>query len=557
MTNAHCTESDQDGNGPFNDTDEPRKQQSILGFTLAKTNIDTKDIDPYRQGVEIRTPRHRFAGMQPKISSGDECHFTNVVTYGQPASFVKDQGSVKFTDKVNFDTVGFMENPEAFYPIVLNGGPQDLFEGQMEPLTIPFRTNNTTEFSSYTTRGFHGSLESGNASIYPGKGNSIVEQLIEHSQEESAVVFLDEGAEVLGQPTPYPNLEIYNPTKADIVVPLDSLTFSNNNMTMLAYSGIENAILPEEYFLNVESTTHPRIDPVSSSVGPFINSFAVDLTDSEYTASTISTVWNQFFRNNSWSVDFWFLHTGETFFDIQVPLDFTEDDPSEVLFRLERLLINSTGPFVRVTVQSHYHTSYPNNDNSSANVLDDFNIVLGGWNHFAVTYTSSTATIYLNGIQYATFALSTSVPTAIPDPSDNFMIIDEGSATNTKLYSVCFHSKALTQSEISKITELRSKLRAYILFDYSNAISTDGFVSAHEAKLKAYDDTSGEFLIKQLQGLDSEFLKALRALNYNLDEDVRKSYNKKSASAGSSVYGTNAAIYGTDSIAFSNLLRGS
>lgn len=189
-----CENEDNLSSTPFNDTDEPRVQQHIIGFDLAEQGMDTRAIDPYRQGVEIRTAKHRFAGMQPKIGTDSPCHYAKVVTYGQTLSFTQFQNDVKFTDKIGvFDTVGYMNNPIAYEPIIFNDGPQENIEAQMEPLTIPYRMSNMSDSGPYIQRAFHGNIEDGNESVHLGKGNHRIEQFISYKDSAVKDFFLDEG----------------------------------------------------------------------------------------------------------------------------------------------------------------------------------------------------------------------------------------------------------------------------------------------------------------------------------------------------------------------------
>lgn len=181
---------------PFNDTDQPRIQQMILSNEVAEQGMDTRVIDAYRQGVSIRTPRHRFAGMQPKIGTDSSCHYTKIVTYGQARDFTQYNNSSIFTDKDKFETLAYLDNPEVFYPILLNGGPQNTEESQIEPLTIPFKKNEY--FENYKPHAFRGSLEDGNASPILGAGNNRIQQFVPYQTDATSDLFVDEGSEEIG-----------------------------------------------------------------------------------------------------------------------------------------------------------------------------------------------------------------------------------------------------------------------------------------------------------------------------------------------------------------------
>lgn len=535
MTDSYCTDNDQSGNAPFNDTDEPRKQQSIIGFSLAEVGIDTRAIDAYRQGVEITTLRHRFVGMQPKIGSGDECHFTDVTTYGQPANFVKDQGDVKFIDKENFTTVGFMESPDSFYPIVLNGGPQDLFEGQMEPLTIPFRSNTTTDLSSYTTRGFHGNLGGGNESVFPGKGNTRIEQTIDYETIGFAP-FLEEGEIYFGS-----NLmaNVADLTNDPYMLYQLSASFSGSGTTSYFNDSIGNGPIMRGSSLEWQD-------------GPFPTT--VDNPDALYFDSAA----NGFLRSN--------VSGASTSLAVRITGSMT----CEVVFYLPA---SNTGVKYLVgggsTAGTNYFTLGMNTTTNNiiyqhspiASQLFAYTTEMNtdGWNHVAFTRYDSTPgnqriSVYLNGT-----LLDTTADFAIPSSTAaGEFYIGTAFASNLSDYEGRISYVKITKSVLSQDQLAREAMRLNSpLVNVDGAIKIDGYVVYPQTALDMFNDTTDEQLVERLQTTDSDMISALKDLDYDLSEDIRGTFGKRSASAGSSVYGPNMASYGTDSIAFSNMLRGS
>jgi hypothetical protein len=529
MTDSYCTDNDQSGNVPFNDTDEPRKQQSIIGFSLAEGGMDTRAIDPYRQGVEIRTLRHRFVGMQPKIGSGDECHFTDTTTYGQPANFVKDQGDVKFVDKETFDTVGFMESPESFYPIVLNGGPQDLFEGQMEPLTIPFRSNTTTDLSSYTTRGFHGNIGDGNESVYPTKGNTRIEQFVDY-EPISFGPFLEEGEFYFGSKL---MANVADLTNDPFMLYQLSASFSGSGVISYFNDSIGNGPIMRGSSLVWQD-------------GPFPTT--VDNPDALY----FNTSLNQFLSANV---------SGPA---TSLAASITGSMTCEVVF-YEPVMPT----VVRYLVDADYFTLGINHNTN--NVIYQHNVIaaqnfpyttelnLGGWNHLAFVRYDSTpgnhkVSVFLNGNLLGTtgdLAVQTFGTTG------EFYIGTNDNSTLSEFDGRISYVK-ITKSVLSADQLAREAMRLNNpLVNVDGAIKIDGYVSYPQTLLQVFNDTRDEQIAEQLQTTDADMLSALQDLDYDLSEDIRGTFGKRSASAGSSVYGPNMASYGTDSIAFSNMLRGS
>jgi hypothetical protein len=96
-----------------------------------------------------------------------------------------------------------------------------------------------------------------------------------------------------------------------------------------------------------------------------------------------------------------------------------------------------------------------------------------------------------------------------------------------------------------------------------NGIKIEGYVPFIERQGTPFNDTQDEEIVKQVNvGTgslpDQQFNSELKLLKIELDEDIRQNYFQKSANAGIiGVYGPNQARYGTDSITFSGIIRGS
>lgn len=97
----------------------------------------------------------------------------------------------------------------------------------------------------------------------------------------------------------------------------------------------------------------------------------------------------------------------------------------------------------------------------------------------------------------------------------------------------------------------------------ADKIVREGWVPLILRQGAPFNDTKDESIVGQLNadftstGNSAVFIKALNALKIELDEDIREEYTQKSAPAGYSVYGPGQARYGTDSLTFVGLLRGS
>lgn len=177
---------------PFNDTDQPRVERLVLEAEVTEDGMDTSAFDAFRQGVSMRTPHHRFGSTQPKLWSGNPCHNTNVVTYGQTKDFVAYTGKRIFEETQKFDPVAFLV--EQYYPLPLqfNEGLQQSEEARVEPLTLPSIGLNAPTVR-WTVRGVHGSIEDGNPDNLPWGGNTKIEQFIPYKFPTEIDPFLEEG----------------------------------------------------------------------------------------------------------------------------------------------------------------------------------------------------------------------------------------------------------------------------------------------------------------------------------------------------------------------------
>jgi hypothetical protein len=178
---------------PFNDSPEP----VYIPTDDTTGGIDTREIDAYRQGVEIRTNHQRFIGNQPKIWAGSLDHVVSTTTIGQARSFVEYENSLLFEDLPEFSPVSYIELGFDYpLPIVLNDGPQQEEEAYMEPFTIPFRKY--TPEGPFFARRVAASLEDGNNfdTVF-GNANRVA-QFQSYQDPLQNRFFLDEGGSAWG-----------------------------------------------------------------------------------------------------------------------------------------------------------------------------------------------------------------------------------------------------------------------------------------------------------------------------------------------------------------------
>lgn len=211
---------------PFNDT---ANYYGRTNRNLTTTDgIDTKPIDNFREGVNLRTINDIYNTMQLKIvfedgsqgmevePNGELTHQSTFITYGQAGDFVQYTCNTAFNDQIagvegtvldgntrlsrtalylqqtNDIFLGTVQTSDV-YPIYLNGGPQFEEESIIEPLTIPerFQTNQSTQ---ELANGVFGFLESGNIVDKRRYGTDILEQLQYRSQTTTVRAYLETDA---------------------------------------------------------------------------------------------------------------------------------------------------------------------------------------------------------------------------------------------------------------------------------------------------------------------------------------------------------------------------
>lgn len=176
----------------FNDSDD----SDHVSVDFDAGGIDTREIDSFRQGVEITTNKHRFSGMQPKIWTGNVNHFTKAFPYGQARDFTEYGDSNKFLELPKFDPVSYIVLGFSYpFPIIFNDGPQQQEEAYVEPLTIPFRKNSNE--GKYIAHRIHATLEDGNNFQDFNNSSNMVKQFIPYKNDEIRF-FLDEGGSYYG-----------------------------------------------------------------------------------------------------------------------------------------------------------------------------------------------------------------------------------------------------------------------------------------------------------------------------------------------------------------------
>jgi hypothetical protein len=207
---------------PFDDS-----QQVIYIPTDEDTGgISTLEIDPFRQGVEIKTNKQRFISTQPKIWAGSLEHTVEVNAIGQARSFTEFENSPIWSDLPEFDPVSYIELGEDYpLPIVFNEGPQQEEETSLEPITIPFRKN-TNEGPFFAHR-VAGQLEDGNNFDTIFRNSNQTSQFWDYDSPREQRLFLDEGQQVWGALSNGINTEGYSYGQERLLRAFDDTTIDD------------------------------------------------------------------------------------------------------------------------------------------------------------------------------------------------------------------------------------------------------------------------------------------------------------------------------------------
>lgn len=164
-----------------------------LSTTGSDPGIDTREIDAYRQGVEITTNTHRFTGTGAKVWSGHLKGYTKAQTIGQSVSFTEFEGTRVFEETLSYDPLSYVSSSEeVYFGNTIDDMPVENLEAIMMPFTITNRSGLNKGIDPQNIRGVRGNLEDGNES-YNGinTNNSKIEQFITFNDPKANGFFDD------------------------------------------------------------------------------------------------------------------------------------------------------------------------------------------------------------------------------------------------------------------------------------------------------------------------------------------------------------------------------
>lgn len=518
---------------PFNDTDGPRIQQAVLEFNNVVSGYDTTVVDRFRQGVNLTLPRYVYQSLQPKVWTGRLDHQARVVTIGQARSFTEFEDSTIFEEQPEFNPVWYIEDPNYPFPIVFNNGPQQEEEAIIEPFTIPMRKN--TNIGPFYPRSVKGSVEDGNSFDNLDGSSNFVEQFIDYDAPLDPRFFLDEGQGYFGT---FPTASHLN-TEND---PLVLYTFDGN---ILDSSGNGKVIT-----LSTGS--------LSFSEGPFPGSQALFVNQTAFSSS----IDPDFFLTGSCTVQA-FIQPG--FIALTIPQFIVSIGAAGETLADNILASIAVNPDAIAGKAGFLIEGGAGVNYIGASNVDT--IRNKEWYHVAASRNSDTTSLYLNGELVAEF-VHVGFPEAEPMTGSNLQTLIIGTTPGTlgelgtfafsgSISNVKINTRALSQAEVrAEYARVFPVQGGAINTALAESIIVPGFQAVTIRNIDPFDDTRDERIVARLQTTDPNFISAVKALDFDLSEDIRGTFARKSATAGGDVYGSDAAIYGTDSIAYRGLFRG-
>lgn len=529
---------------PFNDTDQPRVEAAITNFVSATQGYDTTVYDRFRQGVSMRTGRHVYSTTQPKIWSGNLKHAIKVVTIGQARDFTEFENDPKFEELPEFNPVWYIQDPDYPFPIIFNNGPQQEEEAIVEPFTIPFRKTDVE--GPFYPRTPKASLEDGNNFDNLDGGTTRVLQFIEYDPPREPRFFLDEGQEYYGRP--FPTGSLLN-TRFD---PIALYTF-NGDITDKSGNGNDlflSAMDSGTSTLTFDESPYPGVQAVYFDGN---TAFTASVTSSMHLTGAVTTQAVLFHRPqaNGGTV----AGGGRTILTVGAGQNVPDSNRLFSMNISPNNINDSVGFFIEFNSGSNYIAGSEQAE-SRPNV----------WEHHALTRDDAGNTkYYVNGALVFS-ASHPGVPTIGPSPTSfltvgtipvgtfpSFVYCLSGAISSLKVIG-----RELTAAEILSEADLalpyESGLWNRIL---QESIVVEGYTAFNQRDVDPFDDTRDESIVEQISTTDTTFITRLKELDFDLSEDIRGTFDRKSATAGGDVYGPDAARYGTDSIAYRGLIRGS
>lgn len=208
---------------------------------------DTSGFDHLRQGRSIQNDAQRYAGVQPKMGTGDPDHYVEINTFGQSKEFNEEP---LFEELLVFDPLVYINNQEALiFPVVLANATltdPEKFGGFIEPLTIGARASLVSVQLDLEPHDIRAHLQAGNEDAW-FKCDQIVQFKDRFKEIVPNDVYIDSSAN-MGFGSGTITLPGYFPENEKLIEPFNETvtlnrTYESGSLTGTGSLDIENAIL--------------------------------------------------------------------------------------------------------------------------------------------------------------------------------------------------------------------------------------------------------------------------------------------------------------------------
>lgn len=198
--------------GPGIDRDEKIKPSNQSSY-LITGSINTKEIDQFRQGVEITKSQHFLSGMSlVKIHAGEPGHVLKKNLFGTDRNYLKQN---YYSELEYFDPVRYLVFSETItYPIVTHDTDETEnynFNGVIEPLTIRAVAALFSIDVPFEARSIKGMMMDGNEEV--SMSNSRIVTVYEKKTNYRLPPWLDL-IDMMGTAKKIPTLAYFNDEKA-------------------------------------------------------------------------------------------------------------------------------------------------------------------------------------------------------------------------------------------------------------------------------------------------------------------------------------------------------
>ena len=199
------------------DLDSKLKNSNSNQYFITGSIIDTAQIDPYRQGVELTSYKQFYSGIDRgvcKIHAGEPGHVLRKNNFGTDRNFRKEN---YYYDIEYFNAVTYLNSDRVYtYPIITGDNSETEnynFNGVIEPLTIRALVSFFSIDVPFEAHDIKANIEDGNGDIT--RSHSKVISIYERNPSHRIVPWLDM-IDMVGEVKKIPTMGFFNDDKSFI-----------------------------------------------------------------------------------------------------------------------------------------------------------------------------------------------------------------------------------------------------------------------------------------------------------------------------------------------------